>query len=373
MAAEQDDVDAMVEPVVPSRHRWLAGLLDAGPGDVVADLGCGTGGTLAQVMPVLAGGGAVGVDASRAALAMTAEALATERASLLLVQADLKDRLPFADAAFDRVVCHDVLECLPDPAGSPASATSVSPACASGSRWLAGGWWSTRPQAGGPRSRSRWPPAPSRSSAPSGNVHPDGRCCLILAGRGMGPCGGRATPISDHRSCWVARGRARPPPVVLVAASVTPCRHHTGPTVLHQQVRTHADASAAMLGGDVVGTHQIPVPLKPTVAAVKLASCRLWDSPAADRTGGGAPALVDQPHHDAGPFGLVLEGLQQVGAAPLPQPQILHPTRVLFFDAIEVTHQQGPDPPAHGKLDHLPGGLVLGLVDAAAMARLHPA
>jgi SAM-dependent methyltransferase len=115
MAAEQDDVDAMVEPVVPSRHRWLAGLLGAGPGDLVADLGCGTCGTLAQVMPVLAGGGAVGVDASRAALARTAEALATERARLLLVQADLKDRLPFADAAFDRVVCHDVLECLPDP------------------------------------------------------------------------------------------------------------------------------------------------------------------------------------------------------------------------------------------------------------------
>jgi len=26
MAGEPDDVDAMIEPVVPSRHRWLAGL-----------------------------------------------------------------------------------------------------------------------------------------------------------------------------------------------------------------------------------------------------------------------------------------------------------------------------------------------------------
>jgi signal transduction histidine kinase len=100
MAAEQDDVDAMVEPVVPSRHRWLAGLLDAGPGDLVADLGCGTGGTLAQVVRALADGGAVGVDASRAALARTAETLASDRARLLLVQADLKDRLPFADAFY---------------------------------------------------------------------------------------------------------------------------------------------------------------------------------------------------------------------------------------------------------------------------------
>ena len=38
MADEPDDVDAMVEPVVPSRHRWLAGLLGAGPGDRVVDL-----------------------------------------------------------------------------------------------------------------------------------------------------------------------------------------------------------------------------------------------------------------------------------------------------------------------------------------------
>jgi hypothetical protein len=27
MAGEPDDVDTMVEPVVPGRHRWLAGLL----------------------------------------------------------------------------------------------------------------------------------------------------------------------------------------------------------------------------------------------------------------------------------------------------------------------------------------------------------
>jgi hypothetical protein len=49
MAGEPDDIDAMIEPVVPCRHRWLAGLLAAAPGDRVADLGCGTGSTLAQV------------------------------------------------------------------------------------------------------------------------------------------------------------------------------------------------------------------------------------------------------------------------------------------------------------------------------------
>jgi SAM-dependent methyltransferase len=72
MADEPVDVDTMVEPVVPGRHRWLAGLLDARPGDRVADLGCGTGSTLAQV----AAGLVVGVDVSSAVLARAAWALA---------------------------------------------------------------------------------------------------------------------------------------------------------------------------------------------------------------------------------------------------------------------------------------------------------
>jgi hypothetical protein len=45
MAGEPDDLDAMIEPVVPSRHRWLAGLL-------------------AQVAPSVAGGLLAGLDLS---------------------------------------------------------------------------------------------------------------------------------------------------------------------------------------------------------------------------------------------------------------------------------------------------------------------
>ena len=133
MADEPDDVDAMVEPVVPSRHRWLAGLLGAGPGDRVVDLGCGTGASLVQVAPDLHDGGgpgvAVGVDASLAVLGRAADALAPAVAAgtarVLLVQADLKDRLPFPDAVFDRVLSHNVLECLPDPEGLAAEAGRV--------------------------------------------------------------------------------------------------------------------------------------------------------------------------------------------------------------------------------------------------------
>ena len=131
MAGEPDDVDAMVEPVVPGRHRWLAGLLGAGPGDRVADLGCGTGATLAQAAPDVPGGLLAGLDLSAAALGQTAVALAEavagqdRRPGVLCVQADLKAPLPLADAAFDRVVCHNVLEVLPDPGALVAEAVRV--------------------------------------------------------------------------------------------------------------------------------------------------------------------------------------------------------------------------------------------------------
>jgi SAM-dependent methyltransferase len=120
----------MVEPVVPGRHQWLVGLLGARPGDRVADLGCGTGASLVQVAPDLGGGGvAVGVDASAAALARTADALAPTVAAgaawVLLVQSDLKDPLPFRDAAFDRVLSQNVLEFVPDPVRLAAEAGRV--------------------------------------------------------------------------------------------------------------------------------------------------------------------------------------------------------------------------------------------------------
>jgi ubiquinone/menaquinone biosynthesis C-methylase UbiE len=105
----------MVEPAVPERLRWMIGMLDPQPGGRIVDLGCGTGDALAMVAGLLEAD-LVGVDASAAALGTAARALRElPCGSRLLLQADLSDPVPLADASVDRALCHNVLEVLPDP------------------------------------------------------------------------------------------------------------------------------------------------------------------------------------------------------------------------------------------------------------------
>jgi SAM-dependent methyltransferase len=120
-------VEEIVEPVEPGRHRWLASLLDPGPDDRVVDLGCGTGASLRYLLPSLPGGVAVGLDGIAGVLAECATLLrgSGRRRGLLLVQADLKRPVPFANASFDRVLCHNVLEVLPDSAALLAEAHRI--------------------------------------------------------------------------------------------------------------------------------------------------------------------------------------------------------------------------------------------------------
>jgi hypothetical protein len=124
-----------------------------------------------------------------------------------------------------------------------------------------------------------------------------------------------------------------------VAASVTPCRHDTGATVLDERWQVNAQLSAASLGGDVVGTDQIPMPVESAVCTAEPATFRLGHALPADRAGGGGATLVDQVHLDAREFGLVAQRLQQVGAAPPPQPQVLYPAGVVVGDPFGVTDQ----------------------------------
>src|SRR4029450_5485399 len=155
-----------------------------------------------------------------------------------------------------------------------------------------------------------------------------------------------------------------------MTAAVTPGRHDTGPTVLDEHRQSCTRGSAAVGGGDVCGTDQIPVPLELAMGTREAAAFGFRNLPSADWAGGGAAALVHHPHDHAGPLGLVPEGMHKVGASPLPQAEVLHPAHVLACDVLGVADQQGTDSLSHRKGNHLLGGLMLSLVDAPAMTRL---
>jgi SAM-dependent methyltransferase len=119
--------DSLTEdPAVVARHRRLAELLDARPGHVVADLGCGDGVTLGSVVETMgertagAPGLLVGVDRDLPALAQAARTLTGagtggEATRALLLAADVTRGVPLRSGSLDRIVSHNLLECLPDP------------------------------------------------------------------------------------------------------------------------------------------------------------------------------------------------------------------------------------------------------------------
>jgi SAM-dependent methyltransferase len=99
------------------RHRRLAELT-AAPDARVLDLGCGEGAILQELAGrVGAGGWLLGIDRNPRALATAATALAPGARRWLLICGDLTRPLPIATGSVDRVLCHNTLESLPDPAG----------------------------------------------------------------------------------------------------------------------------------------------------------------------------------------------------------------------------------------------------------------
>ena len=106
--------DALVSSVAPK------------PGDVVVELGCGQAYTLAAAgdhAPELT---LVGLDSDVQSLAEARHVLArTPAAAVVLAAADLARPLPLASASVDRLICHNVLEQLPDPSAVLADAARV--------------------------------------------------------------------------------------------------------------------------------------------------------------------------------------------------------------------------------------------------------
>jgi hypothetical protein len=189
----------------------------------------------------------------------------------------------------------------------------------------------------------------------------------ILAGHRVGDYVRRATPAGARLLARVARGQAGSTPVILVTTSITPCRHTAGPTVLDERGEDRARDSTADRCGDVVGADQIPMPLEVTVRAGEPASRRLRHPTPAGRTGRGAAALVDQPDADAGALGLVAKCTEKMGTPPLPQTEIVHLPNIPAGDALWIADHQGSDPVAKGERNDLLGGLMVSLMDAAAV------
>ena len=97
----------------PERHRRLAELLDVRSDGRVVDLGCGRGHTLAEIAARMGPRGSlVGVDARPQE---EAPSLLASDPRLRMVVADLTEPLPFEAGSFDRALCNNVLEVLPDP------------------------------------------------------------------------------------------------------------------------------------------------------------------------------------------------------------------------------------------------------------------
>ena len=120
--ADWDETRALDLPAEAIERGILAHLPDA-PIDRLLDIGAGTGGLLELVAPRV--GHALGVDASRAMLALARARLS--RADLAHCGVRLADmyRLPLADGGFDVVVLQMVLHYAEDPAGVIAEAARV--------------------------------------------------------------------------------------------------------------------------------------------------------------------------------------------------------------------------------------------------------
>jgi ubiquinone/menaquinone biosynthesis C-methylase UbiE len=98
-------------------HKHLVDLLEIKSNHKILDLGCGYGNTLLYIAEKLnKEGRAIGVDIDESSLAVAEKILHTKISDgvIKLIKKDLSKPLPFKASFFDRIVCHNVLECIAD-------------------------------------------------------------------------------------------------------------------------------------------------------------------------------------------------------------------------------------------------------------------
>jgi SAM-dependent methyltransferase len=125
-SAEQEQATRWRVPVAKLRiHNAIVDHLGLAPSDVLLDLGCGNGFTLATAASRVPDVSLVGVDVDGHALAAAASWLDDMGARHQLFESDLDEPLPLPDASVTKVVSHDVLECVADPGALLVEASRV--------------------------------------------------------------------------------------------------------------------------------------------------------------------------------------------------------------------------------------------------------
>ncbi|HEY0183589.1 MAG TPA: metalloregulator ArsR/SmtB family transcription factor [Rhodopila sp.] len=120
--ADWDEMRALELPA-PAVEQALLSLIPAGPEGRLLDIGTGTGRVLELLAPRVRQ--ALGVDASKAMLALARARLSSPGFAHCAVRLADMYRLPLADHSFDTVVLQMVLHHAEDPAGAVREATRV--------------------------------------------------------------------------------------------------------------------------------------------------------------------------------------------------------------------------------------------------------
>lgn len=94
------------------RSATVLKLLDAHPGELILDIGCGNARDILQILS--SGAKVVGVDISEGMVSSAKNALAACDIHQVMLQVGDATALPFPDRRFDKILCSEVVEHIPD-------------------------------------------------------------------------------------------------------------------------------------------------------------------------------------------------------------------------------------------------------------------